>query len=179
MTSSIATNHFRGIVSRNPDLGSRSMRNTLTTLLSLLCVVGSLALTELAVAKTYKWVDEDGVTQYTATPPPTGDFKTLTPPPKPAVDPVKAQGDFEKRLEAFNKRQEETSKTKKQADEQAAKSAAAKKDCEQAKKNLNLLQAKVRIRYTDKDGTVRYLTDEEREAKLKNANDDIKSFCKK
>jgi len=154
------------------------MRNTLTTLLSLLCIISSFALTETALAKTYKWVDENGVTQYTATPPPTGDFKTIKPPSKPAVDPVKAQGEFDKRLEAFNKRKEETDKAKAEADEQAAKAAEAKKNCEQAKKNLNLLQTKVRVRYKEEDGSVRYLTDEEREANMKRAQGAIKSYCK-
>lgn len=155
------------------------MRNTLTAVLSLLLVLASFAVTETAFAKTYKWVDENGATHYTATPPPNGDFKTIKAPSKPAVDPVKAKGEFDKRLEAFNKRKEETDKTKKEADEQAAKKAEAKKNCEQAKKNLNLLQVKVRVRYTGEDGTVRYLTDEEREANLKRAKDAIKSYCKK
>jgi len=155
------------------------MRNTLTTLLSLLCIIGTAAITDTALAKTYKWVDENGVTQYTATPPPSGDFKTIKPPSKPAVDPAKAQGEFDKRLEAFNKRKEETDKSQKQADEAAAKTAEAKKNCEQAKKNLNLLQTKVRVRYKEEDGSVRYLTDAEREEKLNRAKDAIKSHCKK
>jgi len=155
------------------------MRNTLTTLLSLLCVITSLVMTETVLAKTYKWVDENGVTQYTATPPPKGDFKTIKAPSKPAVDPAKAQGEFDKRLEAFNKRKEETDTAAKEASELAAKNAEAKKNCEQAKKNLNLLQTKVRVRYTEKDGSTRYLTNDEREANLKRANDAIKSYCKK
>ena len=153
------------------------MRNTLKNLMVAGLACG-LLLSNAAMAKTYKWVDENGVTQYTATPPPTGDFKAIKPPSKPAVDPAKAQGEFDKRLEAFNKRKEETDKAKSEANEQAAKDAEAKKNCEQAKKNLNLLQTKVRVRYKEKDGTVRYLTDEEREANLKRAQEAIKSHCK-
>ncbi len=154
------------------------MRNTLTTLLSLLCFIGVMALSPMALAKTYKWVDENGNTNYTSTPPPTGNFKTIKPPSKPAVDPVKAQSDLKKRLEAFNKRKEETDKAKDEADKLAAKKADYKKKCEQAKKNLNLIQTKVRIRYTEDDGSTRYLTDDERAAKLKRAQDAIKSYCK-
>ncbi len=155
------------------------MRNTLTTTLSLLFIIGSFALAETAIAKTYKWVDEYGVTQYTATPPPSGNFKTIKPPSKPAVDPVKAQGDFEKRLKAFNERLDVSKKAKKEADDLAAKKADAKKKCAQAKNNLNLIQTKVRVRYTEKDGSTRYLTDDERAANLKRAQEAIKSYCKK
>ncbi len=155
------------------------MRNTLTTLLSLLFLLGNFAVANIASAKMYKWVDESGVTQYTATPPPNGDFKTIKPPSKPAVDPVKAKGEFDKRLENFNKRQEETNKAKKEADKKAAKKAEYKKNCDKAKKNLNLLQTKVRVRYTDEDGSVRYLTDDERAANLKRAQEAVKSYCKK
>ena len=154
------------------------MRNTLATLLSLFCLAGSITLAETALAKTYKWVDENGVTQYTATPPPEGDFKTIKAPAKPAVDPAKAQSDLEERLEAFNKRKEDTEKANKEASDLAAKDAEAKKNCDQAKKNLNLLKTKVRIRYKEKDGSSRYLTDDEREANMKKANDAIKSYCK-
>lgn len=154
------------------------MRNTLTTLLSLTLIFAGLAVSETVFAKMYKWVDENGVTQYTATPPPSGDFKTIKPPSKPAVDPVKAKGEFDKRLDAFNKRLEEKDKAKKQADEEAAKNAKAQENCNKARKNLTLLQTKVRVRYTEKDGSTRYLTDKEREANLKRAKDAIKSYCK-
>lgn len=154
------------------------MRNTTIPLMTLVFAMIGLLQTQPVLAKFYKWVDENGVTQYTATPPPKGDFKTVKPPPKPAVEPAKAQSEFQKRVDAFKKRREATEKAKKEADEQAAKDAEAKKNCEQAKKNLNLLQTKVRVRYTEKDGSVHYLTDEERAAKLQRANDAIKSYCK-
>lgn len=154
------------------------MRITLPNLLSLLCLIGSIMLTQPLLAKTYKWVDENGVTQYTATPPPTGDFKAIKAPSKPAVDPAKAQSELEKRLEAFTKRKDDTNKAQKEADDAATKTAESKKNCEQAKKNLNLLITKVRVRYKEKDGSSRYLTDDEREANMKRAQDAIKKYCK-
>ena len=155
------------------------MRITRTSLLPLLCLMGSMLATETALAKTYKWVDENGVTQYTATPPPKGDFKTIKAPSKPAVDPVKAKSDLQERLDGFNKRKDDANKAKKEADDLAAKAAESKKNCEQAKKNLNLLKTKVRVRYTEKDGSSRFLTDDERAENLKRAQDAIKSHCKK
>jgi len=155
------------------------MRKTLQNTLCSACITGLLLLPALGVAKTYKWVDENGVTQYTSTPPPTGEFKTVKPPPKPAVNPVKAQGELQKRLEAFDKRREEEGKAKAEASKQSAEVAKTKENCEKAKKNLEMLQTKVRIRYTEKDGSLRFLGDEERQANIKRAQDAIKSYCKK
>jgi len=154
------------------------MRKTLLFALCYTFVAGILLSPSQGVAKTYKWVDDNGVTQYTATPPPAGDYKTIKDPAKPAVDPVKAQGELEERLKAFNKRQDEQSKEKAEATKKAEETATAKKNCEQAKKNLDVLQNRVRIRYTEKDGSLRFLGKEERKANIKRANEAIKSYCK-
>jgi len=155
------------------------MRKTVLNTLCSACIAGILLLPAQGLAKTYKWVDEDGVTHYTSTPPPTGDFKTIKPPAKPAVDPVKAQGELQKRLEAFDKRRKEEDKTKAEASKQAADIADKKKKCEQARKNLDVLENKVRIRYTEKDGSLRFLSAEEIETNKQRARDAIKSYCKK
>ena len=150
------------------------MRITLPNLLSLLCLIGSIMLTQPLLAKTYKWVDENGVTQYTATPPPTGDFKAIKPPAKPAVDPAKAQSDLEKRLEAFTKRKDDANKAQKEADEKATNDANKKTDCKKARKNLTTIQTKVIVRTAD--GSI--LTEKERADRTKRANDAIKKYCK-
>jgi len=154
------------------------MRITLTSLLSLFCLIGSMTMAEIALAKTYKWVDESGVTQYSSTPPPTGDFKELKGPSKPAVDPAKAQGEMDQRLEAFDKRKQDAEKAKKESEAAAAKTAEYKQNCALAKKNLNLLQTKARLKIRDKDGKIHYQTDDERTANIKRAKEAINSFCK-
>ena len=150
------------------------MRITLPNLLSLLCLIGSIMLTQPLLAKTYKWVDENGVTQYTATPPPTGDFKAIKAPSKPAVDPAKAQSELEKRLEAFTKRKDDANKAQKEADEKATNNANKKANCEKARKNLTTINTKVIVRKAD--GSI--LTEKERADRTKRANDAIKKYCK-
>lgn len=150
------------------------MRITLPNLLSLLCLIGSIMLTQPLLAKTYKWVDENGVTQYTATPPPTGDFKAIKAPAKPAVDPAKAQSELEKRLEAFTKRKDEANKAQKEADEKATNDANKRANCEQARKNLTTINTKVIARKAD--GSI--LTEKERADRVKKANAAIKKYCK-
>jgi len=154
------------------------MRRTLASLLPLLCLIGSMMFTNMALAKVYKWVDENGATHYSSTPPPTGDFKTIKGPSKPAVDPEKAQSDINKRIEAFNKRKEDAAKAEQEAADAASKKAENQKNCAQAKKNLNLLQTKVRLRIKKEDGSQHYQTDKERNASIKRAQEQIKSFCK-
>jgi hypothetical protein len=49
--------------------------------------------------------------------------------------------------------------------------------CEQAKVNLNSLKSKARIRLTSPDGTQRFITDEERNAQIKLAEENIGMHC--
>jgi hypothetical protein len=141
-------------------------------------IFGSLlCLTTPAMAKLYKWVDENGVTQYTQTPPPKGGFSQVKPPPKPPVDPQQAQSELEERLEAFQQRRDDAAKSKaeanKKADEQAEKAAK----CEKARKNLTYLQTHARVRATDKAGKATLLSEEQRQARIKQANEAIKEYC--
>ena len=137
-----------------------------------------LCLTTPVMAKLYKWVDENGVTQYTQTPPPKADFSQVKPPPKPAVDPQKAQSDLEKRLEAFQERRDDTAKSKAESNKKAAEQTEKVAKCEKARKNLTYLQSHARIRATDKDDKVTLLPEEQRQARIKQANEAIKSYCK-
>jgi hypothetical protein len=142
-------------------------------------IFGSLlCLATPAMAKLYKWVDENGVTQYTQTPPPKGDFSQVKPPPKPAVDPQQAQSEMEKRLEAFQQRRDDAAKSKTEADKQAAEQSEKAVKCEKARKNLAFLESHPRIRTTDKGGNATLLPEEKRQEKIKQANDAIKEYCK-
>jgi hypothetical protein len=142
-------------------------------------IFGSLlCLATPAMAKLYKWVDENGVTQYTQTPPPKGDFSQVKPPPKPAVDPQRAQDKLEIRLDAFQQRRDDAAKSKAEADKQAAERAEKAAKCKKARKNLTFLQSHARVRTTDKDGNATLLPEEKRQEKIKTANEAIKKYCK-
>lgn len=136
-----------------------------------------LCLTTPAMAKLYKWVDENGVTQYTQTPPPKADFSQVNPPSKPAVDPQKAQSDLEKRLEVFQGRRDDVAKGKAESDKKAAEKAEKTAKCKKARKNLTNLQTHARVRNTDKDGKVTLLSEEKRQEKITQANKAIKEYC--
>lgn len=137
-----------------------------------------LCLTSPVMAKLYKWVDENGVTQYTQTPPPKGDFSHVKPPPKPAVDPQKAHSEMEERLKAFKDRRDEVAKGKAESDKKAAEKAEKSAKCEKARKNLTFLQTHARVRETAKDGSATLLGEEKRQERIKQANEAIKEYCK-
>lgn len=135
----------------------------------------TLALTGLAEAATYKWVDKDGNVHYSQQPPAGTNYEKLkikTPQPstdssaadKPAATSTPASGGTEnKRTEAVIK--EEVAKGKE----------IREKNCEQAKKSLELYTVYRRVR--DKDGTVVYLDDNERAKRIEESKNAVKEFC--
>jgi hypothetical protein len=144
---------------------------TATIFCSLLCMATP------AMAKLYKWVDENGVTQYTQTPPPKGDFSQVKAPPKPAVDPQRAQDRMEIRLDAFQQRRDEAAKSKAEAAKKATERREKAAKCEKARKNLTFLQSHARVRVTDEEGKATQLPEEQRQARIKQANEAIKQYC--
>lgn len=157
------------------------MRTALFRALPTLLVSASLAallvISAPAAAKLYKWVDENGVTQYTAYPPLKGNFKELKKPAKPAVAPAKAQSDLEKRLENFNKRRDDSAKSKAESSKKAAEAADSKANCAKAKKNLDYYTTHPRVKFKDKDGNVVFLGEEQRQKKMQDIRDVIKKVC--
>ncbi|MGD9000473.1 MAG: DUF4124 domain-containing protein [Granulosicoccaceae bacterium] len=131
-----------------------------------------------AEARTYKWVDENGVTQYTQTPPRKGDYEVVHGPARPAAGADKAASDLEIRLHQFQQRRDEAAKQRAEKEKTSQQVAQRRADCEKSKKNLNYFQTHPQIRYTDKDGGISYLTEEERQKKIQAIRDNIKKLCK-
>ncbi|MEW6645757.1 MAG: DUF4124 domain-containing protein [Pseudomonadota bacterium] len=139
-----------------------------TTLLA--AAAGSLA------APMYKWTDSEGNVQYTQSPPPKGSFQKMTPPPAPASSPDAAdQGDATATAAPEAKEEGAEATAQEEAERKRLEAAAAKHNCEVARKNLEIYTAFRRV-MNDK-GEVVVLSDEERAAKLKEANDMIKQYC--
>ena len=128
-----------------------------------------------AYAAIYKWVDENGVTHYSQTPP-TSDTQSqkLTVPRGPAPPPpAKSQnaqpekpneGDAQK-TEATNDANEKLKKQREKA-------------CETAKNNLQELDNHGRVRETDAEGNTRFLSDDEKMTRRQEMLDLIKKYCK-
>lgn len=140
-------------------------------------VAGWLAVAGLAQAAMYKWVDENGVTQYTQYPPPDRKVDVIAPPPPPAEDPEGAQ----KKLEATLQKQDEQRKAAATAEEEEAKAAAETEQrrarCQAARKNLEALTTGGRKRVIGPDGVATYPTEEDRQARIAEANKAIEESC--
>lgn len=133
--------------------------------------------TILSAGKFYKWVDENGVTHYTAEPPKKGEGKVVNTGAQKSSS--KAAG--EKKLkdlkdsEAANKQKQEE---KEQFEKELATAKKEKEDnCKQAKQNKIQLTIKNRVRMTMEDGSVKILSQEEKQAQLKKADEAIDEWC--
>lgn len=130
-------------------------------------------------AKMYKWVDEEGQTHYTQTPPPDNarEQGSVAPPPPPAESPEKAAERFEKirqslqeDIEAEQKAEEEQQENRKTAKEQANR-------CNKAKTWLRQLESNTRLREVNEDGEYVLLDNSVRQERLKKARELVEKEC--
>lgn len=140
-------------------------------------LAGWLAAFGLAQAAMYKWVDENGVTQYSQFPPPAREYQTVVPPPPPAEDPEGAQ----QQLEQLLQKQDEAAKARTETAEKEQKAAAAaerrKENCRIARSNLEKLNTSGGRRIIGPDGVAYYQTEEERQQRIAEAQKHIDEFC--
>lgn len=140
-------------------------------------LLGWLAITGLAQAAMYKWVDENGVTQYTQYPPPDREYQAVSPPPPPSEDPEGAQ----KRLEELLLKQDEAYKSKSEAAAKQQKAADNAKlreqNCQTARGNLELLTTGGHRRIVGPDGNAYHPSEEERQERIAKAREQIEEFC--
>ena len=126
-------------------------------------------------ATTYKWVDAEGNTHYTQSPPPPGtQGQELKPPPK--VDTETAQKEAQELEQSLSATGEKRATATKTAKEEAEFQAQKKQKCEQAKQRLEKAQRPL-TNFVDPDGTQRRATEEERQQQIQGAEAQVKEFC--
>jgi len=150
---------------------------------TLLCMVlmGGCGLMTGAQAQQfiYKWMDDQGQPQYSELPPPTGVPYETVRKPGGAVSGAEAGRDLTKEQEELaRKLAEEEAKTQEQQ-EQAKKEAEDQraKNCEIAKKNVEVLQGDRPVVRADAKGNKVTLSAEERATELQKAQKDQDYFC--
>jgi len=142
------------------------------TMRYLICAL-LLATLPLHAGTIKKWVDEDGNVHYGDSPPvsaKTENIRVLSAPSNPG-----------KALPRLNdSASEDTASSGGGEDGNAGKVPAdqAKEACDQAKDDLKVISSSSRIRLKAADGTTRYMTTEEIQDRKKQAEADIKQFCK-
>ncbi len=149
--------------------------NSLRLFSALLLSLG-IAAGSVSAAPMYKWVDADGNVQYTQSPPPAGqEAQTIKPPPPPPLTTEEAQQRLQNYQESLSP--PDPDKAKNDAEEQAAV-REEQRNCDAAKRNLERYSDSANRRFRKPDGSVQIPTDQEREAEIAKAKQQIKVFCK-
>jgi len=146
---------------------------------SSLALIGIILLVSHPLAaKTYRWVDENGVTVYSQKPPPSGPVTEIKPPPPPAISPEEAQRKLDAQLQTLEDAREDRELEKKETAEKKAETERKKSNCEAAQRNLAGLISRPHARTKGTDGEYSYITEEARQEKIKEAKEHIKENCK-
>lgn len=133
-----------------------------------------LLLPGISASAIYKWVDENGETHYGSKRPATTQSEKLNIRIKQPVLTKKTNDGDKKSKKGSNKNESQATET-----ETPQMSTKEKfRLCNQAKNDLQRIEARGRIRVRDKDGTARYLTPKERGQRLAASKKDINDFCR-
>ncbi len=146
-----------------------------TSLVALYLIAGSAS---PVLAKTYRWVDEQGNTVYSQNPPPTGDYSEIKLRKDTPQEEQAAAGDNLKRMQQqLGKVREGRGEEAKQQKEKEAADAARKRGCENARHNLTLLNNPRIGSLRDEEGNYESLDEERRDTLIKEAEKQVEEFC--
>lgn len=128
----------------------------------------------------YKWTDEYGQLKYSELPPPPGvPYETVRKPAGAAEGPGPAARDLAREQEELAQTLAEEEAKRKAQEEQAQQQAeeVRAKNCEIARKNVEILQSDRPVFKTDAQGSRVALDAEQRAAELQNSMKDQDYFC--
>ncbi len=131
-----------------------------------------------AAAKTYRWVDENGVTVYSQSPPKSGRASEIKPPPPPAVSPEEARRRLDRQRQRLEDLREDRALKKEEAQKQRKEQARRENNCAAARGNLKRLIELSRARWKTPDGDYVRLPEQERQKKIETARKQIEEYCK-
>jgi len=139
----------------------------------------------LAGAQQYKWVDQNGKTQYGDVPPPGVKAQRLKPPPGPAPAPGAAAKKDEKGAAkplspeaAYRKRQEDAQKEREKEMQGEQEASAKRENCTRAQEALRTLESGQRIARTDGKGERYYLEDAQIAQETARARQIVQESCR-
>jgi hypothetical protein len=130
-----------------------------------------------AHAQVYRWVDEDGTTVYSQTPPLYGQSTTIKTPAPPAADAAAAQRQIKEQTQQVDDYLEDRELAReKKAQEKQAKQTR-QKSCDIAQSNLQALSGSGRRLIREPDGSYVRLPEEQRQARMQKAREQVKKYC--
>ena len=128
------------------------------------------------LATAYKWVDEDGNTHYTQTPPPGDRPSEAIGAPPPGTDPEAARSEIKALTERADRLQAERTEKAEKRRQQLAEEAERETLCQEARASRASYE-RPRVNQVMEDGSRRIMGEEERQAGLARARTLIGRFC--
>ena len=140
-------------------------------------IILCLLIPSLSTADAYKWVDDDGKTNYTQLPPPPGyEWEAVREASTPAVAPAPPASELQQRYEEQQKDRENDAAM---AGQEKKNSDIRKLNCDAATRNRASLELGGNRLYKTADGEYLRLTGEERQQRIDQAKEQIKKYCGK
>jgi hypothetical protein len=159
----------------------------ITVFVSLTVALVALSFAQSSLAQQYKWVDQNGKTQYGDTPPPGVKATPLrgfsAPAPAPAQAPAAAAKAAKGPLtpaeqEAdFRKRQLDAQKARDKDEKTAQDQEAKRSNCASAQEQVRVLESGQRIQRADAQGERFFIEDDQRAAELAKARKAASAWC--
>lgn len=168
---------LHGNLSPNIDF---TMRINLTRTLALAAIF--TVASGVAQAKVYKWVDQNGVTQYTQYPPPEGNSTEVSVPTAPSSAPAEHGNNMQKRLEAYSKQRETEAKDAEDSAEQDGEKPLDQEqlaaDCQRMRDDLTLISSNPRLLEETEPGVRVRMTEESRQERIASYQQQLRDHCK-
>jgi hypothetical protein len=133
----------------------------------------------IACAQMYKWVDENGHTQFADRPPPDGVKFTVINAPTPAPNqPVATPSSVSQQEIEFRRRRVQAAEKQRDEDKKQQERQALAERCTYWQGRLTWLSGGGPVYESNKDGGRDYLSDETREAEKLKARQGVEQSCK-
>ncbi len=132
-----------------------------------------------AMAETYRWVDENGGTVYSQTPPPGGiPADRIKAPPPPARSANEAWKGLDKQWQEMQDREDAEKEQNVQREADEKRQSEIDSNCLAAKHNLQILESNNRKLIRTPDGVYHRVLPEERQEEIEKARKIIEESCK-
>ena len=147
---------------------------------SLLFLLGLTATFPASAEKGYHlYYDENGQAVYSQFAPADGKpSETVKPPPPPAESPEVARQRLQQQLQKFEDNREDQSLAAEKRQQSENEAQQAKRRCDAARKNLEVLNGRARQLYQTSDGSVQRMSEDERQKQRAEMEKIIAADCK-
>ncbi|KAA3627776.1 MAG: DUF4124 domain-containing protein [Proteobacteria bacterium] len=143
-------------------------------------LAAGIAISTVAQAAIYRWVDDQGVVHYTETPPPASNkdrgsrIRTLSAPTGGTEQGRQRSEAIQNRLKTIEDQRKKSTEEQTRLDAETERRETV---CKAARQNLANLEIRTNRRVRDSEGNITVMTEEERNEKMEEARAQIEKNC--